>query len=81
MPYNQVIFSAHALRRMRERRISQAQVTRAINQPDTLSVSRGLFVAERRTSSGNTLRVVFHEQAGAQQVINAVVITAIRMAP
>lgn len=64
MPYSRIIFSDHALQRMRERRISRAQVVRTINQPDSVIVSRGAYVAERQTSAGNTLRVVYREQAG-----------------
>jgi hypothetical protein len=81
MPYNRIVFSGHALQRMRERRISEAQVIRTIDQPDSVVTSRGALVAERRTAGGNTLRVVYREQAGEQQVISAVVITAIRIAP
>ena len=58
--YDQIVISEHARVRMRERRISEQQVVRTINQPDVVKVgANNRLIAERTTSQGNRLRVVY----------------------
>ncbi|MEA2524024.1 MAG: hypothetical protein QOF73_1251, partial [Thermomicrobiales bacterium] len=57
-----VTYSQHARDRMDERSISKGQVERTIAQPDRLTYEGSKLVAERRTSAGNTIRVVYVER-------------------
>lgn len=63
---------------MRERSISKKQVERAIEQPDRLAYEGGKLVAERDTSAGNTIRVVYVERLTSDGE-TAHVVTVIRI--
>ena len=69
-------YTKHALRRMRERKISKGQMALALREPDHLYRDLGLQVAERKTDRGNILRVYFREENGVDTVI--LVITVYR---
>ncbi|MEM6427677.1 MAG: DUF4258 domain-containing protein [Deinococcota bacterium] len=79
--YNRIIYTQHALERMSERRISQRQVERTLEQPDKTYPSDGKLVAERVTVHGNTLKVVYSETANGLTITSAIVITVIRISP
>jgi hypothetical protein len=80
--YHEIIISEHARIRMRERRISEQQVARTINQPDVVKVgAKNRLIAERATSQGNTIRVVYIETQDGPLLVSAVVVTAVRIAP
>jgi hypothetical protein len=64
---------------MIERLITRGQVESTLLRPDRLSVDDGKLVAERRTSMGNVIRVVYVERL-TDQGNSAHVITAIRIA-
>ena len=77
-----IIISDHARIRMRERRISEQQVIRTINQPDVLkSGTNDRLIAELIANQGNTLRVVYIESQDGPQLVSALVVTAVRIAP
>lgn len=77
-----ITYSAHALQRMAQRRISAGQVQRTILAPDKATLSPvGTIIAERLTGAGNILRVVYAENSQGTMVISAHVITVIRIAP
>jgi predicted fused transcriptional regulator/phosphomethylpyrimidine kinase len=79
MPFANIAYTPHVLKRMRERRISQKQVEKVLAEPHKAYSSGDRMVAERRTSAGNTLRVVYLEGPyGTEQ--GALVITVIRIA-
>jgi hypothetical protein len=61
---------------MRDRKIGANQVERTIAAPDSLATSRGRIVAERATAMGNTIRVVYAEEASGTV---AHVVTVIRI--
>lgn len=76
MAYQRIVYHAHARDRMRLRSIAEHQVLATLNRPDRLFPSHsGRLVAERDTTAGNTLRVVFVEQVGDT---TAFVLTVIR---
>jgi hypothetical protein len=79
MKYAKITYAFHARKRMKQRRISERQVIRTLEEPDMTYPSKGKLVAERRTTQGNTLRVVYIESPEGPQVVSAVVITAIRI--
>ena len=55
----------HARLRMRQRKIAEDQIGRALAGPDRVTPSHsGRFVAEYDTAAGNTLRVVYEERSG-----------------
>jgi hypothetical protein len=75
--FEHVRLSKHARARLRERRISLEQIKRTLNHPHRLERQGERFVAERDTTRGNVLRVVYTlEQDGA-----ALIVTAIRISP
>lgn len=57
--YEYVRIHPHARKRMRQRKISRAQVERAVQRPDRTYESWGKLVAEGVTSAGNTV-FVYH---------------------
>jgi hypothetical protein len=61
MAFSVVTFSKHARERMEERFISRQQVEQALFQPDTVRLEKGVLIAERKTTAGNTIRVVYKE--------------------
>lgn len=66
--YTAIGYDPHAWDRMRERRVSEQQVERAIANPTQSAPSTdppGRIVAEYDTTAGNTLRVVYVEVATA----------------
>lgn len=68
-------YSHHARERMRTRHIREAQVESTVNEPDRRSEDGGRFIAERDTTQGNIVQVVYTvDSSGA-----AVVITAMRI--
>ncbi len=76
--YTHFEFDPHALKRMRQRRISRRQILRTVTNPDRLySGYRGRLVAEYTTNEGNTLSVVFEEHEHADG-ITAFIVTVIR---
>ena len=65
--YGRVEYHPHARLRMRQRRVSERQVERAIESPTRRQPSTnppGRIVAERDTAVGNTLRIVYVEREG-----------------
>jgi len=80
--YSGVVYDSHAVGRLGSRRVSTAQVERAIANPDTLTPSTnppGRMIAEQRTATGATLRVVYVERETATGDTIAYVITAMRI--
>jgi hypothetical protein len=61
---------------MRDRKIAPHKVERAIASPDTVTTSRGKLVAEKATAMGNTIRVVYAEEASGTV---AHVVTVVRI--
>jgi hypothetical protein len=65
---------------MEERRISVGQVEATINYPDTVKVQpNGNLCAERRTSAGNTLRIIYVEKISPAHGRHILVVTVIRI--
>jgi hypothetical protein len=64
---------------MRQRRIHRSQAELTLREPDTVRYERGQLVAERATSSGNVIRVVYVEQL-TDGGITALIVTVVRMA-
>ena len=79
MAFSVVTYSNHARERMTERSISKRQVELTLFRPDSVRLSKGRLIAERRTTAGNTIRVVYREQL-TNQGQTAHVITVIRLA-
>jgi hypothetical protein len=79
MAFSVVTFSRHARERMEERNISRQQVEQTLFQPDTVRLEKGVLIAERKTTAGNTIRVVDKEEL-TDQGQAAHVITTIRIA-
>lgn len=77
--YDHYDYSPHALAQMQLRRIKKNQVEKTINHPHNFYRSRERFVAERTTSYGNTLRVVYTVEPNDDNTMRAVIITAIRI--
>jgi hypothetical protein len=66
---------------MRERRISEQQVVRAVNKPDVVKQGQNnRLIAERTTTQGNILRVVYIEVPEGLQLVSALVVTVVRIA-
>lgn len=77
MSFERVRLTKHARDRQRGRRISLEQIKRTLNHPHRLERQGERFIAERDTTQGNILRVVYTlEQDGA-----ALVLTVIRISP
>ena len=65
MAYTRIEYDSHARLRMRQRRVSERQVTAALTAPNRRFPSHsGRLVVERQTAIGNTLRVVYEELEG-----------------
>ncbi len=75
-------YSSHALSQMAVRWIGANQVESTVLKPDRLSRSSrtGRWTAERDTSAGNFIRVVYVESQSGIQIITTL-ITAIRITP
>ncbi|WP_189093283.1 DUF4258 domain-containing protein [Deinococcus ruber] len=75
-------YSPHALDSMRKRHIHKNQVEKAVLSPDRLTEdpARSRWVAERDTSAGNFIRVVYAETPNGVEIVTTV-ITAIRITP
>jgi len=67
-------YTKHALRRMRDRKISKGQVALALREPDRMYRDLDLQVAERKTDRGNILRVYFREKNGVGTVVLVVTV-------
>lgn len=66
MPRAVVTYSAHALRRMEERSISEAVIIAILDDPTrTYLGSHGNMIAEKRFGDGRTARVVYEHRLGA----------------
>jgi hypothetical protein len=79
MAFSVVTYSKHARERMEERNISRQQVEQTLFHPDTVRLDKGVLIAERETTAGNTIRVVYREVL-TNQGQAAHVITTIRIA-
>lgn len=53
---------------MRQRKISRAQIERAVQRPDSIYESWGKLVAESTTSAGNTV-FVYHVYTGPRETL------------
>jgi hypothetical protein len=80
MRFTKVEYDAHATDQMIQRRISRNQVVATLERPDREGPGHTAprIVAERVTSAGNTIRVVYVTLDGGR---TAYVITVIRVAP
>lgn len=80
MAFLVVTYSQHALDRMGERNIGKNQIERTLHQPDKVTLQKDKkLVAERVTSHGNTIRVVYVERLTGNGP-EAHVVTVIRIA-
>jgi hypothetical protein len=77
--FSVVTYSEHALDRMELRSIARNQVERTLHEPDRLTLQKDKLVAERSTSHGNTIRVVYVERLTGNGT-EAHVVTVIRIA-
>ena len=77
--YVRVTYSPHATDQMLDRKVTHNQVVLAIAYPDNEYVSKERKVAERLTSHGNTIRVVYTEILAEPSGTEAHVITVVRM--
>lgn len=66
MKYDIVRIHRHARKRMRQRKISRAQVERTVQNPDRAYTSWGKLVAEGDTAAGNTVFVYYVEPEGTE---------------
>ncbi len=65
MPRAITTYSAHALRRMEQRAISEAVVITTLNYPTRAYLgSQGNMIAEKRFGDGRTARVVYESRLG-----------------
>ena len=80
MTSRKFIYIPHALERMAQRHISRSQVENAVLDPQKLSQNPDTlrWTADRDTTAGNFIRVVYAEGPDGVEIITTV-ITAIRI--
>ncbi len=61
MRYETIRLSNHARKRMRQRNIPRNQILRTLNEPERRYESGDQMVAERSTTAGNVVQVVYVE--------------------
>ena len=72
MRYEEIRYHPHARKRMRQRKISRAQVERALQNPDRSYESWGKLAAEGATVAGNTVFVYYVEPAPGEALVLSV---------
>jgi len=70
--YEQIRIHPHARKRMQRRKISRAQVERALQNPDRTYESWGKLAAESYTAAGNTVFVYYAETAPGEALVISV---------
>ena len=80
MAFTSVEFTKHALDQISKRQIGSNQILNTLNDPDRTRFERGCLIAERDTTAGNFIRVVYVEKLTANGTV-ARVITVIRNYP
>ena len=70
--YERIGIHPHARKRMRQRKISRAQVERALQNPDRTYQSWGKLAAEGATAAGNTVFVYYVETAPGEALVLSV---------
>jgi hypothetical protein len=70
--YENIRIHPHARKRMQRRKISRAQVERALQDPDRTYESWGKLVAEGATAAGNTVFVYYVEPEPGEALVLSV---------
>lgn len=72
MRYEEIRYHSHARKRMRQRKISRAQVERTLQNPDRSYESWGKLAVEGATAEGNTVFVYYVEPAPGEALVLSV---------
>lgn len=72
MRYEGIRYHSHARKRMRQRKISRAQVERTLQNPDRSYESWGKLAVEGTTAEGNTVFVYYVEPAPGEALVLSV---------
>jgi Domain of unknown function (DUF4258) len=68
-----IIYSYHATEQMKARHIRASQIERCLEQPDSEHPAHdGCIVAEQKTATGATLRVVYAVTNGEAKVVTVI---------
>jgi hypothetical protein len=70
--YGRIRIHPHARKRMQRRKISRAQVERALQNPDRTYESWGKLAAQSDTAAGNTVFVYYVETAPGEALVISV---------
>ena len=72
MRYARIRYHSHARKRMQQRKISRAQVERALRDPDRAYESWDKLVVEGATAAGNTVFVYYVETSPGEALVLSV---------